>query len=88
MVLFVLTRTGYIDTKSLLNQKGTILWVNDNVLTDNEITDLRAAGFDVTRFTSHIALEQTAISDAVSTIREHHPHESIWVEAADEQIAI
>ena len=57
------------------------LWVNSGVLSDEELGRLRAAGFAVTNFTRVIdPADDSAVNEALATIKEHHPSECIRVE--------
>ncbi|TVR12290.1 MAG: hypothetical protein EA401_09395 [Planctomycetota bacterium] len=83
MVFVVCTRKGFDD---LVEQFGAVpspVWVGHGVLSDDELAQLRGSGMAVTNFTHPIAqgnLEQ--LFSAASTVREHHPHASMWIECA------
>jgi len=80
VVFLVTTRPGY-ESFATLNSDAEF-WVSGGVLTADELTALRARGIRITDFTHEISSnEPDEIADAVSTIREHHPGETIWVEA-------
>lgn len=49
MVLFILTRDGYSDISSLI--PGNPVWTNLDVLTKDEVADLRSQGVNLTTFT-------------------------------------
>jgi hypothetical protein len=79
MVLFILTREGYEDVRSLVPTSK--VWVNIGVLSDTEIADLRCSGVDLTNFTRSLDdLYSGQLQLALHTIAEHHPGERIWVE--------
>jgi hypothetical protein len=80
VVFLATTRRGY-ESFTTLNADAD-LWISGGVLTAEELTQLRARGLKITDFTHEISTsEPDEIADAVSTIREHHPGEPIWVEA-------
>ncbi len=83
MVYFALTRQGYDE---LIAQQGTTpspLWVNEGVLSTAELLKLREAGVDVSHFTRFIDPHNaTEIQEAIFTVQEHHPDQSVWVEYA------
>jgi hypothetical protein len=80
VVFLATTRRGY-ESFTTLNA-DTDLWISGGVLTAEELTQLRARGLKITDFAHEISSnEPDEIADAVSTIREHHPGEPIWVEA-------
>ena len=82
MVFFALTRTGYEEFVRLLGvNQNFALWVNKDVLNDVELAHVRAASLSVTNFMRNIDIaDRASVDDALDTIREHHSHESIWVE--------
>jgi len=81
MVFFALTRQGVEGFRQLSPSGGAPLWVSGGILTLEELSELRERGFNVTNFSSEIYPEdQDAVADAISTIKEHHPNELLWVE--------
>lgn len=82
MVFLAMTRLGYEAYVSLKSRAP--LWVADGVLTPKELDELRAIGLSVTNFTRKIDFaDPEELADAISTIREHHPGEPIWVEGIE-----
>ena len=80
MVFLATTRRGYEAYMTL--SPGAALWLSAGILSSRELRDLRARGHSVTDFSYSIdQSDPEAMMDAVSTIREHHPHEPLWVEA-------
>jgi hypothetical protein len=82
MVFFALTRTGYEEFARLprIDQNLT-LWVNTGILSDVELTRLRATGLSVTNFTTNVEItDSSSVDRALETIKEHHPRERVWVE--------
>jgi hypothetical protein len=81
MVFFALTRAGLDEITRQLGRAPSPLWVNEGVMTDAELAELRDKGADVTNFNCRIAPDDTdAIEFALSTVAEHHVGERIWVE--------
>jgi hypothetical protein len=79
MVLFILTRDGYEDVWPLITTNA--VWANHDVLSQAEISDLRASGVNLSTFSSRIDPDDDdAIQSAIVTIAEHHPGERIWIE--------
>ena len=79
MLLFILTREGYEDVRSLV--ATNVVWVNSGVLSNAEITDLRSRGIDLTCFAHPIDWRDgDQMDNSVDTIAEHHPGERIWME--------
>jgi hypothetical protein len=79
MVFLATTRRGY-DAYMALNQTAG-LWISTAVLTEEELRRLRSEGRHVTTFAHAVGTDDPdVLSEAIATIREHHPSESIWVE--------
>ncbi len=84
MAFLVLTRAGL---DSLVEQYGGLpanLWVNEGVLSEQELADIRADGGWVTNFTLSISsTDRSAINTALDTIADHHPGEAVFAEWTD-----
>ena len=79
MVFLATTRRGYDDYRALNTR--AVLWVSAGVLSEEELKHLRSEGRSVTTFAYEVGPnDPELLSEAVATIREHHPSESIWVE--------
>jgi hypothetical protein len=84
MVHFALTRKSYDDLVAQLGQAPSPLWVNNGVLSATEIKQLHEAGVDISNFTIGVnPLDPSDVAQAVDTIKEHHPGETVWVEHTD-----
>jgi hypothetical protein len=75
MVLFIRTRGGYEDMRSLISPQGCPVWTDFGVLTEDEINSLRESGVDLSNFTLPHDFDH-----ALEVIAQHHPGERIWVE--------
>lgn len=81
MPYFALTRQGYDQlVQACGGSPPSPLWVNTGVLSSSELSFLRAQGLQVTDFARSVPLQGSGLVDAISTIAEHHPGSSIWVE--------
>ena len=81
MIYFVLSKLGYVDLVARLGKVPSPIWLNADVLTDSEISDLRQAEVSVTNFTNLVGSHNSAdYLTALDSIQEHHPGEQIWVE--------
>ncbi len=81
MIYLVLSRHGYRQLADSSAWPPTALWASEGVLTASELADLRARGIAVTNFTHKIHPGNfSALSDAIDSIREHHPDQAVWVE--------
>lgn len=78
MVFFAINRRGYEDFLAM--NLNAILWSTLGVIDIHELELLRAKGVSITVFNYPLASDDAAaISDAVETIREHHPGQTIWL---------
>ena len=61
---------------------GAALWLSGGLLTAAELSEARDRGLKVTDFTHEIrSADLEALADAISTIKEHHPGQPLWIEA-------
>ena len=82
MIHFVTSRQSYDQLVASSAWPPDSLWVALGVLSPAELTRLRANGLAVTDFTTSISSHNLA--EALETIREHHPGETVWVDGAAE----
>ena len=83
MVIFAVTRNGFIELEPILSTGlyPVWVWVGDGVLDENEIDSLRSRNVDITKFNYEISPEdRKSLDGALSTIAEHHPGERVWIE--------
>ena len=79
MVFFATTRKGF-DEYIALNVTAP-LWLSASVSNGYEVRRLRDAGKNVTTFDYEInSSDAEVLADAIDTIREHHPRDSIWAD--------
>ena len=57
------------------------LWIGSEVLSQAEIEGLRGQGYRLSVFVQALSLKNE-IEAAVSTVEEHHPGETVWMEQA------
>ena len=80
-VHLVITRLGFERLARSAGVPPTPLWVNAGVLTSEELDELRLKGLDVSIFNRPIdPQDAAAIAVAAATVRQHHPHDIVWVE--------
>ncbi|HYD59501.1 MAG TPA: hypothetical protein VEC35_04065 [Noviherbaspirillum sp.] len=83
MVFFILTRDGFDELRNSLGRVPSPVWVNKDLLSLDEIEALRKDRVEVTNFVRHIdPFNESAVMDATSTVRNHHPGQHVWVEFA------
>ena len=75
MVFYVRTRRGYDELVEFLGKVPSPLWIDRDVLNDEEIARLRDAGLSVTNF-----FDAPSAEGECDMIRRHHEDEVLWVE--------
>lgn len=81
MVILILTRNGFEEAKSIIAKGDIAIWINDKILTNDELNKLRTGKINITNFTYEInPKDTTSVEGALATISEHHPEETIFVE--------
>lgn len=81
MVVFVITREGYLELEQIIKTFNYPVWVGAGVLTTNECANLRSSGLDLTDFSYSINPNDIeTILGALDTIAIHHPGHRIWLE--------
>ena len=80
MVYIVLTADGLNELLQSL-PKACAFWLQADLASDDRIAQLRAAGWNVTRWTKPIDFaDRQQLAYQLATIREHHPGQMIWME--------
>ncbi len=83
MIHFATSRKSYEHLASSSAWPPAVLWVSPGVLDPSELTELRAQGMTITDFTNPIdPSDLTEMTDALDTIREHHPGQVVWVDGS------
>jgi hypothetical protein len=81
VVFVALTNQGGREAAKAAAASGASLWVGSDVFTAKEQEQLRESGLSLTVFSYSLrALTPEALSDALPTIKEHHPDEAIFIE--------
>jgi hypothetical protein len=81
LVFLALTRAGLDELAEHFGRLPSPLWLNDGLLSAEELANLRSKGADVTTFSHRIAPgDSAAIEGALAVIAEHHIGQRVWVE--------
>ena len=79
MIFLALTKEGLKNALELAEKNNDSVWCTSDAVTEREFNKMKQP--NLTRFNySFSAVDQDAINDAIETIQEHHPGESVWVE--------
>jgi hypothetical protein len=80
MVFFAITRSGYDELVALLGKVPSPLWLNHDVLSTDEISELQKCGINLTPFSVDVTGSAERYEAALDTIWQHHPNEKLWSE--------
>jgi len=85
MVVFAITREGYLELESIIKTLNYPVWVSAGVLSTNELAELRSLGVNLTDFSYSIEPnDMETILSALADISLHHPGHRIWLECQPE----
>jgi hypothetical protein len=78
-VFLAISPAGLKEAIQLASSTGSAIWCGSDAVSESEFQSL--AGRSITRFIYPLEAEPTdVINGAVSTIEEHHPGSTVWVE--------
>jgi hypothetical protein len=81
MVYLALEPTAAAEAIEAAKKNGAAVWVGSDAISHEEHYNLVAEGVKVTRFEYPLSkAENSVVTDALSTVAEHHPNEVIWVQ--------
>lgn len=81
MVFFALTRHGVAEMLDLARGNNAPVWVNQGLLDAADLDRWRSEGVSLTDFLYWIdPSDASCVQAAVETIREHHPHQVLYME--------
>jgi hypothetical protein len=81
VVFLALSHEAAIEAIALARVGGHHVWVGADALSQDDHSAQVKGGANITRFAYSLGDSDTAIEEAVATIREHHPSETVWVNA-------
>lgn len=86
MVIFATTKSAYLEMEKLILSGDYPVWLTSNVLTDHEYEVLwKEKGINTSVLNYEVDTECKADMDcALSTIKEHHAGQNIWVQIQNE----
>jgi len=82
VVFLAISRESALEAIALAKSGGHHVWVGSNALSQDEHQAQLAKGVRLTRFSYSLMAGSDTIDEAVATIREHHPADTIWVQRA------
>ena len=79
MVFLAITPSGLQEAMKVRSDKSTPIWCGSDAISEEDYGLLR--GENVTRFIYPLSGENSdLLADAIETIEQHHPNQTIWVE--------
>jgi hypothetical protein len=83
MVFLAITSAGLAEALRLARSDGSPVWCGADAISETDYLGQESG--NLSRFAYALAGERhEVIQGAIETIKEHHPHETVWVESADE----
>lgn len=80
MVFLAITPRGLTDALRESANSGTAVWCGADAISEEDFAARKTGS--LTRFTYELGeRDPLVLEDALSTIKEHHPDEVVWVEA-------
>jgi hypothetical protein len=81
MVFLSLDRSSALEAIALAKGSGHSIWAGSDAISEAEHQAFGEQGVKLTRFIFPLAGADTArIQDALATVTEHHPGETVWVQ--------
>lgn len=79
MVFLAITPNGLNEALKLSVNREISIWCGADAISESEYNSLQDVS--VSRFVYSLSNESSEVlADAISTIEEHHPNETVWVE--------
>jgi hypothetical protein len=79
MVFLAITPNGLNEALKLSVNREIDVWCGADAIPETEYNSLQ--GVSISRFVYTLSNESSEVlADAISTIEEHHPNETVWVE--------
>ncbi len=89
MVYLALEPMASVEAIDIARKTGCAVWVGSDAITEEEHKRLTRDGVNFTRFAYPLAhASGDDIADALATVREHHPHEIIWIQYIPSKLAL
>ena len=80
MIFLAITPKGLEDALSIARKSGAQVWCGADAISEDKYRE--TTGGHLSRFNYELgARDREVIEDALDTINEHHPDETVWVEA-------
>ena len=84
MVFILLDRAALQEALDLAMRLEAHVWLGAESLTEQEHKAFCSSGHRITRFSYELSgAGREVVEDALSTVREHHPGEIMWVKHAE-----
>lgn len=82
MVLFITSKSAYLEMEDLILSGKYPVWLSEGSLSKSETEELWNQDIeDLSEFSYTVDTSDSgSLNCAVSTIKEHHPGENIWVQ--------
>jgi hypothetical protein len=83
MVFLALDSKAALEAIALARLSGAAVWVGSDAMSHDEHYRIASEGVNLTRFEYSLSGVDTAtVEDALATVREHNPGETVWLQQA------
>ena len=83
MVFLALEPNAAAEAIAIARHTGAAVWVGSDAMTHEQHYAIAADGVNLTRFAYPLSwVEGEVVAEALETVREHHPGETVWVQHA------
>jgi hypothetical protein len=83
VVFLALNPTAALEAISLARLSGAAVWVGSDAMSHDEHYRIASEGVNLTRFEYPLsAADAATVEDALDSVLEHHPGETVWVQRA------
>lgn len=81
MVIFISSKSAYEEMSELIYSGLYPVWLASGILSDEEIESVRSKDINLSVFFYDVDTSNSVdLECALTTIKEHHPGENIWVQ--------
>ena len=81
MVVFILSKNGFLEIEPLLIKKKPPMWLSGDILSKKEQLEYINSGWDISVFDHQVSpVDKKQFKDDIKTIKLHHPNQNIWTQ--------
>lgn len=83
MVFLALEPKSAAEAIALARRTGAAVWIGSDAMSHDDHYRIASEGVNLTRFEYPLSdADATVVEDAIATVLQHHPNETVWVQRA------